>query len=33
MINLCSLIWFAFVGLLRSRALLEAEILAVASKN
>jgi hypothetical protein len=29
MINLCRLIWFAFVGLFRSRALLEAEILAL----
>ena len=28
MINLCRLIWFAFVGLFRSRASLEAEILA-----
>ncbi len=29
MIDLCRLIWFAFVGLFRSRASLEAEILAV----
>ena len=29
MIDLCRLIWFAFVGLFRSRASLEAEILAL----
>jgi hypothetical protein len=29
MINLCGLIWFAFIGLFRSRASLEAEILAL----
>jgi hypothetical protein len=29
MIDLCRLIWFAFVGLFRSRASLEAELLAL----